>query len=1116
MPQYNGSLIQRGFQSGELTPSLWPRTDEASYAHGAKTARNVYIQREGGLTNRPGTVCIAPVKDSSAGRIKFGRFVFNNAQAYALEFGDHYMRVYRGGTQIQANASAWSSTVSYVQGDMASNAGVSYYCIQANTNIAPPDSAFWYPLTDGIFEIPTPYAIADLPLLQTRQLKNYMYMVCQGNGGANYQTQKLTCGGDTNWVLNTPLFIPTTAQPGSGDPTPYPTFADPSGLYPWFGATAGYINFPNPGANPGHWETPWTLQAQGTIISPGANGIPSAGTDDAKLSLDINRYIITAVDLETGIESFPMQGCISGWKVYIENTSLELGVYYNTDDPFREHPRAVNIGVNYSNRFNQINSQAILSLDAAYPLIVNVANTGTFGTTNGSGNDYFTFSGTGIPDLDGRVFQGNVSSGSVVFTNIDATGYPTTVPTSAELICLSSYVVSATLNPSSGMTPSGNVAPTWTNGQPVQSPANPFEITSLWNPVGNILPNTITGWESETIDFFNYFFVYEPLYISWSAPSTPGEYIYNVYRMNANGQYGLIAVSSSTNFTDIGAAPNISESIPDYTAIGNGNIGNPSTIGAFQQRLILANTPINKDWVYASNTGEYETFTVTNPAAVNSDTVQFELAGSEYNPVTQIVDNAFMLLFTDTGEFSCFGAGNAYAPGPLTPEAIGLTQQGYFGANQALSPITVGKNVLYVQALQSKVRELIFTYMFQGYVGEDDTVNSEHLFDGYTLTDWAYQQEPNSIVWAVRNDGVLLSMTYLPELKMKGWTRHDTAGQFESIVTIPEGTEHAIYVEVNRNGTRYIERMANQTIPVTTIERPVPYGNLVGTLIQKKVPDWTAWCYMDCSSYYDGKSGTGGTLMVALPGDYSANGAGFVMDASGGVWSGFTPDMVGSAVILYSPTDGSAYKCVIIAFQDPYHALCRPELNLPTNMQDVVISSWAIGIKTVSGLTQFPDGTQVAVLADGAVLSSYATPTWLTVENGSVTLDNFYAFIRVGLPYLSDVRSLDIDTQSEGQTAKDKPQLINRVACYFKDTRGVYVGTQPPWDDQIQPLENMTEFLPRMDESMGQMPWAKTGIQIAAVDAQFAYGANAFIRQPNPLPMTLSAVVVAGKYMIGS
>ena len=68
--------MQRGFQAGELTPALWPRTDSDTYAHGVKIARNVYIQREGGLSNRPGTVMIAPVKDSAAGRVKLVGFIF--------------------------------------------------------------------------------------------------------------------------------------------------------------------------------------------------------------------------------------------------------------------------------------------------------------------------------------------------------------------------------------------------------------------------------------------------------------------------------------------------------------------------------------------------------------------------------------------------------------------------------------------------------------------------------------------------------------------------------------------------------------------------------------------------------------------------------------------------------------------------------------------------------------------------------------------------------------------------------------------------------------------------------------------------------------------------------
>lgn len=1111
--------MQRGFQAGELTPALWPRTDMETYAHGVKIARNVYIQREGGLSSRPGTVMVAPTKDSAAGRVKLIPFVFDNTVSYVLEFGNLYMRVYRNGAQIQASegATPWLSTVNYVPGDLVSYSGSYYYCTEQNTNAAPP-STQWYLEPDGIFEIPTPYLIADVINLQKNQILNVMYLGCAGNGGLNYPIQKLICSGDTSWILTQPTFTPQTPPPGKGAASQIPAFADPS--TPWFGTVYGYVNCPNvDGGNNGHFNTSYVELGIGSILVPGANGYPSASTDDARLGLDINRYMITATDLATGIESFPMQGTNSGW----------MCTGHGNGPLFGEVGNSTLGGITYCDprygdtivRFNNTNSQPITSLEAQLPLVVNVPSTASFAT-----DDYFTFQNTGIKALDGKVLQAYVATGQLVFTTVNGTGFPTTLPPTAEVICLASQVVCAPLYPSAGLTPTP-LENNASGGQPVGSPNVAGEVAHIYNPTANPFPNGgFNGWstgDDSITNFLNSVFSYGPLSLSWDATTVPGTYVYNIYRVTETGLWGLIGTSETPNFTDIGAAPNTSEAPPDYTVIGNGNIGNPSVVGAFQQRLLLANTPSNRDWVYASNAGEYETFTVTEPTAVDSDTVQFEIMGSTYNPVTQLTDNAFLLIFTETGEFSCFGAGNAYAPGPLTPTAIGLTQQGYYGANSDLPPITVGKNVLYIQALQSKVRELIFTYMFQGYVGEDDTVNSEHMFDGFTMMDWAYQQEPNSIIWVVRNDGQLLSMTYLPELKMKGWTHHDTDGLFESICVIPEGTEHAVYVEVNRNGVRFIERMANQTVPTVTVMRPVQSGPLLGTYVPKQVPDWTQWNYLDCATVYDGRGTDGATVTInyeytsELLSDFTAGGAGFYLTVP---YPGPT-FTAGSVVILVDPATNSTYKCTVLQVVYDGFLLVRPFTNMPADLIPLSIeglielTTWAVGTNSIN-MSYLPNGTQVAVIADGSVLSSYQTATWLTIEGGVVTLPGYFSVVRAGLPYFQDVRSLDIDTTEQGQTAKDKPQINNRVACYFKDTRGVVVGTQPPHDDEVLPLENLVEFMPRTTESMGQPPMTKTGIVIASVDASYAYGANAFIRQPNPLPMTLTAFAVAGKYMIGS
>ena len=61
---------------------------------------------------------------------------------------------------------------------------------------------------------------------------------------------------------------------------------------------------------------------------------------------------------------------------------------------------------------------------------------------------------------------------------------------------------------------------------------------------------------------------------------------------------------------------------------------------------------------------------------------------------------------------------------------------------------------------------------------------SNHLFTGYTLKEWAWAEEPYKIVWAIRNDGALLSLTYLKEQDVYAWARHDTFGLYQSVCSV--------------------------------------------------------------------------------------------------------------------------------------------------------------------------------------------------------------------------------------------------------------------------------------------------------------------------------------------
>ena len=57
----------------------------------------------------------------------------------------------------------------------------------------------------------------------------------------------------------------------------------------------------------------------------------------------------------------------------------------------------------------------------------------------------------------------------------------------------------------------------------------------------------------------------------------------------------------------------------------------------------------------------------------------------------------------------------------------------------------------------------------------DMTILSEHITEG-GLSQLAYQQEPNQIIWGVRGDGELIGLTYQREQEVTAWHRHIFGG----------------------------------------------------------------------------------------------------------------------------------------------------------------------------------------------------------------------------------------------------------------------------------------------------------------------------------------------------
>jgi hypothetical protein len=152
--------------------------------------------------------------------------------------------------------------------------------------------------------------------------------------------------------------------------------------------------------------------------------------------------------------------------------------------------------------------------------------------------------------------------------------------------------------------------------------------------------------------------------------------------------------------------------------------------------------------------------------------------------------------------------------GAITPSTLSVKPQSGVGANTA-QPIIDDTTALYIAARGGHIRELGYNWQVQSFVSGDLSLRAPNLFDGYDITELAFQRAPTPIMWGISTAGILIGMTYVPDQDVRAlWTRSTTNGVIESVCCVAEGIEDRIYVIVKRTiggaTVRYVERMAER------------------------------------------------------------------------------------------------------------------------------------------------------------------------------------------------------------------------------------------------------------------------------------------------------------------
>ena len=246
-----------------------------------------------------------------------------------------------------------------------------------------------------------------------------------------------------------------------------------------------------------------------------------------------------------------------------------------------------------------------------------------------------------------------------------------------------------------------------------------------------------------------------------------------------NGYAKITAVNSTTSVT-----ATVKDDFDNTTATKDWNLGAfsettgfPSVVSFFEQRLVFAGTTNNPQTMYFSKSGDYENMT---SGTADDNAMVYTIASNQVNAIQAMKATRTLIVMTTGGEYAV-SAGTGVA---ITPTNISIVKQSNYGSAN-VDALSIGNATIFLQRAKRKIRELAYNFDTDGYVAPDLTILADHISES-GIIQMDYQQEPYSIVWGARNDGVLVGLTYNRLENVVAWHRHILGGKSDTGKTIKQ------------------------------------------------------------------------------------------------------------------------------------------------------------------------------------------------------------------------------------------------------------------------------------------------------------------------------------------
>ena len=276
---------------------------------------------------------------------------------------------------------------------------------------------------------------------------------------------------------------------------------------------------------------------------------------------------------------------------------------------------------------------------------------------------------------------------------------------------------------------------------------------------------------------------------------------YRIYKAEFGGRPGYVGCTGDVTWQDYNSRPIFSDGPPKWdNPFPDGDY--PAVCGFFEQRLVFASTPKRPMTLWLSRSADYTNFSASTPIKAD-DALELTIAGQTVSGIQWLVALRSLVLGSSNVEWEVGSSDGAF-----TAKTAKVSPQSYRGS-AALRALVVGNAILHVTRSGREVRDLKYDYGADSYNGVDLGILAAHLFEGRRLVSWAFQPAPSGVVWAVRDDGVLLGLTYQREHEVGAWHQHHTQGKFTAVACVPSGQDDAVFAVVQRDGVYHLERMAD-------------------------------------------------------------------------------------------------------------------------------------------------------------------------------------------------------------------------------------------------------------------------------------------------------------------